>query len=103
MSPPALGLCVYAFCAVVGDKQPPKPPAPYSVFEKAELENRVVCCCVLASIGKELRRFLQERLSKEIEELQAKSAARRAAREKEQQGTDVSMDEVGVVPSVVVA
>ncbi|KAH9985738.1 hypothetical protein BJV77DRAFT_1031425 [Russula vinacea] len=71
--------------AAFGDKQPPKPPAPYSVFEKAELENRV------------------ERLSKEIEELQTKSAARRAAREREQQGADVSMDEVGVVPSVVVA
>jgi hypothetical protein len=46
---------------------------------------------------------LQELLSKEIEELHAKSAARRAAREREQQGADVSMDEVGVVPSVVVA
>ena len=46
---------------------------------------------------------MQELLSKEIEELHAKSAARRAAREREQQGADVSMDEVGVVPSVVVA
>jgi hypothetical protein len=43
-------------------------------------------------------------LSKEIEEIQAKSATRRAAREKEQQGaTDVTMDEIGSVPSVVVA
>jgi hypothetical protein len=43
-------------------------------------------------------------LSKEIEEIQAKSVARRAARETEQPGaTDVTMDEVGVVPSVVVA
>jgi hypothetical protein len=41
-------------------------------------------------------------LNKEIEELQAKSAARRTAREREQQGADVSMDEVGVVPSIVV-
>ncbi len=47
---------------------------------------------------------LQEHLSKEIQEIQAKSAARRAARETEQQGVaDVTMDEVGVVPSVVVA
>jgi hypothetical protein len=46
---------------------------------------------------------LQERLSKEIEEMQAKSAARRDAREKEQQGAaDVTMDEVGAVPTVVV-
>ena len=43
-------------------------------------------------------------MRKEIEEMQAKSAARRAVREKEQQGaSDVTMDEVGVVPSVVVA
>jgi hypothetical protein len=43
-------------------------------------------------------------LSKEIEEIQAKSAARRAARETEQQGAgDVTMDEVGAVPTVVVA
>jgi hypothetical protein len=47
---------------------------------------------------------LQERLSKELEEIQAKSAARRAAREQEQQGAaDVTMDEVGALPSVVVA
>lgn len=42
-------------------------------------------------------------MSKEIEEMQAKSAARRDAREKEQQGAaDVTMDEVGAVPTVVV-
>lgn len=47
---------------------------------------------------------MQEHLSKEIEEIQAKLAARRAAREKEQQGAaDVTMDEVCVVPSVIVA
>ena len=50
-----------------------------------------------------LTRSAQELLNKEIEELRAKSTARRAAREREQQGGDVSMDEVGVVPSVVVA
>jgi len=42
-------------------------------------------------------------LNKEIQEIQAKSAARRAAREKEQHGADVTMDEVGTVPNVVVA
>jgi hypothetical protein len=42
-------------------------------------------------------------LNKEIEEMQAKSAARRAVREKEQGTADVTMDEVGVVPSVIVA
>jgi hypothetical protein len=42
-------------------------------------------------------------LSKEIQEIQAKSAARRAAREEKQGVADVTMDEVGVVPSVVVA
>jgi hypothetical protein len=52
---------------------------------------------------KELRRSAQELLNKEIEEVQAKSTARRAAREKEQQGVDVNMDEVGIVPSIVVA
>jgi hypothetical protein len=42
-------------------------------------------------------------LSKEIGEIEAKSAALRAAREKDQQGArDVIMDEVGSVPSVVV-
>lgn len=50
-----------------------------------------------------LTRSAQELLNKEIEELRAKSTARRAAREREQQSGDVSMDEVGVVPSVVVA
>jgi len=71
--------------AAFGNKQPPKPSAPYSIFDKAELENRA------------------ERLNKEIEEMQAKSAARRAVREKEQGTADVTMDEVGVVPSVIVA
>jgi hypothetical protein len=42
-------------------------------------------------------------LRKEIGEIEAKSAARRAAREKDQGARDVTMDEVGVVPSVVVA
>jgi hypothetical protein len=43
-------------------------------------------------------------LSKEIEEIEAKSAARASRREKEQQGAaDVTMDEVGAVPTVVVA
>jgi hypothetical protein len=42
-------------------------------------------------------------LSKEIEEIQAKSAARRVAREQDQQGADVTMDEVAAVPTVVVA
>jgi hypothetical protein len=49
---------------------------------------------------------LQERLSKEIQEIQAKSAERRVAREKEQQGAadvTMTMDEVGTLPSVVVA
>jgi hypothetical protein len=72
--------------AAFGNKQPPKSSTPYSIFDKADLRNRAV------------------RLSKEIEEIQAKSAARRAARETEQQGAgDVTMDEVGAVPTVVVA
>jgi hypothetical protein len=29
-------------CTVTGNKQPPKPSAPYSIFDKAELENRAV-------------------------------------------------------------
>jgi len=73
--------------AAFGNKLQPKLAAPYSVFDKAELENRA------------------ERLSKEIEDIQAKSAARRAAREKGQHGVDVAMDEAGALPlpSVVVA
>ena len=43
----------------------------------------------------------QDVLNKEIEDLQAKSAARRAARDRDQ-GTDMSVDEIGAVPSVVV-
>ncbi|KAH9973931.1 hypothetical protein BJV74DRAFT_195182 [Russula compacta] len=70
--------------AAFGDKHPPKPPAPYSVFDNAELENRV------------------ERLTKDIEELQAKSAARRATRDKEQ-GTDMNIDEANALPSAIVA
>jgi len=70
--------------AAFGEKHLPKPPVPYSIFDKAELENRA------------------ELLTKEIEELQAKSAARRAACEKDL-GADMSVDEVGVVPSIVVA
>ncbi|KAF8272629.1 hypothetical protein EI94DRAFT_1769715 [Lactarius quietus] len=57
---------VFAYAAF-GDKQLPKPAAPYSIFEKAELESRV------------------EDLTKEIEELRAKSAARKAnAQEREE-------------------
>ncbi|KAH9060213.1 hypothetical protein EDB87DRAFT_1577123 [Lactarius vividus] len=57
---------VFTFAAF-NDKQPPKPPTPYSNFEETELESRV------------------EALTKEIEELRAKSAARKAmAREKEE-------------------
>ncbi|KAI9443020.1 hypothetical protein H4582DRAFT_1922051 [Lactarius indigo] len=53
--------------AAFGDKQPPKPSTPYSIFEETELESRV------------------EALTKEIEELREKSAARKAmAREKEE-------------------
>jgi len=69
--------------AAFGEKHQPKPPTPYSIFDKAELENRVGL------------------LNKEIEELQAKSVARRAARDRDQ-GADMSVDEVGAVPSVVV-
>jgi hypothetical protein len=48
------GFHIHAFfITVVGDKQPPKPSTPYSIFDKAELENRVVCCCVsLMWVGK---------------------------------------------------
>ncbi|KAI0292831.1 hypothetical protein B0F90DRAFT_1644717 [Multifurca ochricompacta] len=69
--------------AAFGDKHPPKPPAPFSIFDKAELENRV------------------ENLNKEIEELRARSAARRAARD-EDVDTNMTVDGV-TVPSVIVA
>jgi hypothetical protein len=58
----------------------------------------VVCIC-----EKEvLTRLSQEVLTKEVEELQAKAAARRAAREREQ-GADMNVDEVTAIPSIVVA
>ncbi|KAI0292392.1 hypothetical protein BC826DRAFT_936865 [Russula brevipes] len=69
--------------AAFGDKHPPRRPAPYSTFDKAELEKRA------------------GRLAEEIEELQAKSAARRAVRDMDQ-GVNMSVDEVGAVPSVIV-
>ncbi|KAH9960102.1 hypothetical protein BC827DRAFT_1297105 [Russula dissimulans] len=68
--------------AAFGDKHSTKPPAPYSIFDKGELENRV------------------ERLTKEVEELEAKSAARRVARDRAQDADMI--DEVGPVPSVIV-
>ena len=41
---PPSGLRVYLHIyAAVGDKQSPQPSAPYSIFDKAELESRVVC------------------------------------------------------------
>ena len=46
--------------------------------------------------------LLQEVLTKEVEELQAKAAARRAARDRDQ-CADMNVDEVGAVPSIVVA
>lgn len=60
--------------AAFGDKQPPKPPAPYSIFEKVELESRV------------------EDLTKEIEELRAKSAARKATAREKEEYTDMCID-----------
>ncbi|KAI9448927.1 hypothetical protein F5148DRAFT_690415 [Russula earlei] len=71
--------------AAFGNNDLPKPSAPYSIFDKGDLEKRV------------------ELLTKGVEELQAKSAARRAARDKEQHGADMSVDEVGAVPSIIVA
>ena len=48
---PPPGLRVYLhICTAVGDRQSPKPSAPYSIFEKAELESRVVCCRFPSSI-----------------------------------------------------
>jgi hypothetical protein len=48
-------------------------------------------------------RISQEQLTKEVEELRAKSAARRATREMEE-GAELSIivDEAGAVPSVIV-
>jgi hypothetical protein len=93
----------------VGEKHLPKPPVPvpYSIFDKAELENRAVGVAshIYAYIyvrQKSDASLSQELLTKEIEELQAKSAARRAAREKDL-CADMSVDEVCVVPSIVVA
>ncbi|KAI0251098.1 hypothetical protein BJV78DRAFT_1282810 [Lactifluus subvellereus] len=65
---------------------PAKAPALYSIFEKAELETRV------------------EELTKEIEELRAKSVARRATRDREESADMSIMDEAGAVtiPSVIV-
>ncbi|KAH9971997.1 hypothetical protein BGW80DRAFT_1317512 [Lactifluus volemus] len=70
--------------AAFGDKHPPKPSAPYSIYDKAELETRV------------------EKLTKEVEELRAKSAARRAMREMEENVEMSIIDEAGTVPSVIV-
>jgi hypothetical protein len=49
--------------------------------------------------------FSQEKLTKEIEELRAKSAARRATRDKEESVDMSILDEAGAVtvPSVIVA
>ncbi|KAH9010461.1 hypothetical protein EDB85DRAFT_2050407 [Lactarius pseudohatsudake] len=60
--------------AAFGDKQPPRPPAPYSIFEETELESRV------------------EALTKEIEELRAKSAARKAMAREKEESTDMYID-----------
>ncbi|KAN0139693.1 hypothetical protein V8E53_002355 [Lactarius tabidus] len=64
---------VFAYAAF-GDKQPPKPAAPYSIFEKADLESRV------------------EDLTKEIEELRAKSAARKAMAQEKEEFTGMYID-----------
>jgi hypothetical protein len=45
---------------------------------------------------------LQEKLTKEVEELRAKSAARRAIREMEENAEMSIIDEAGTVPSVIV-
>ena len=49
-----------------------------------------------------LTRLLQELLTKEVEELQTKAAAREAARDRDQ-GADMNVDEAGAIPSIVVA
>jgi len=74
-----------AFDMRSGDKQPPKPPAPYSIFEKDELESRV------------------EDLTKEIEELRAKSAARKAMARETEEFSDMCIDKSSTTAPVAVS
>jgi hypothetical protein len=105
-----LDLSAHILSHTVGEKHLSKPPAQYSIFDKAELENRVVrvaSVCIRCGVyvcGEEVltRFFFQEILTREVEELQAKAAARQAAHDRDQVA-DMSVDEVAAIPSIVVA
>jgi hypothetical protein len=71
--------------AAFGDKQPPRPPAPYSIFEKAELESRV------------------EDLTKGIEELRAKSATRKAMAREKEESVDMCIDKASTIAPAAVS
>lgn len=90
----------------IGDKQPPRPPAPYSIFEKADLESRAVRVSLLPLNIHEsglIDSVLQEDLTKEIEELRAKSAARKAMAREKEESTDMCIDKASTITPAAVS
>ncbi|KAH9048737.1 hypothetical protein EDB84DRAFT_1434146 [Lactarius hengduanensis] len=83
--------------AAFGDKQPPRPPAPYSILKRPSWKVAWYACAsrltTSAAGERELIHFiLQEALTKEIEELRAKSAARKAMAREKEESTDMYID-----------
>ncbi|KAI0265690.1 hypothetical protein BC834DRAFT_878455 [Gloeopeniophorella convolvens] len=52
--------------AAFGGKHPTNPPAPYSVFDKAELESRVVRTCLVAGTLRKLTHLQRKTLPKKL-------------------------------------
>lgn len=77
-----------------GNKNAISPPPPFSIFKKDDLEDKIVCLLLAIAANSELMGDRpQSKLTSEIEEMNAKAAARQqAASAAANEIADVSME-----------